>query len=158
MESHLPAILTPDLGLLFWMLLAFLVVFIVLGYFAYIDDSLQKAHDANEKLAHITQQSEQMLTEARERSSQIVKDATATRDGIIAQAQDKAREESSRIISEAKAQIENEKQAALQQIRNEVATLSVSIASKILRENLSDDADQMKYVEKLLDEISSQNK
>ena len=99
-----------------------------------------------------------MLTEARERSSQIVKDATATRDGIIAQAQDKAREESSRIISEAKAQIENEKQAALQQIRNEVATLSVSIASKILRENLSDDADQMKYVEKLLDEISSQNK
>ena len=171
MESHLPAILTPDLGLLFWMLLAFLVVFIVLGCFAfpvitkmvesrkkYIDDSLQKAHDANEKLAHITQQSEQMLTEARERSSQIVKDATATRDGIIAQAQDKAREESSRIISEAKAQIENEKQAALQQIRNEVATLSVSIASKILREKLSDDADQMKYVEKLLDEISSQNK
>ena len=172
MESlNLPAVLTPDLGLLFWMLVAFLVVFCILAKFGfpaivgmvekrkqYIDESLQKAHDANEKLASITEQSEKMLTEARERSAQIVKEAAATRDGIVAQAQDKAREESARIISEAKAQIENEKQAALQQIRNEVAELSVSIAEKILRKQLSDDATQMNYVNTLLDEVSSQSK
>lgn len=172
MESlNLPAILTPDLGLLFWMLVAFLVVFGVLAKFGfpaivgmveerkkYIDESLKKAHEANEKLAGITEQSEKLLTEAREHSAQVVKDAAATRDKIIAQAQDKAREESARIIAEAKAQIENEKQAALQDIRGEVAKLSVSIAEKILRQQLSDDANQMKYVNKLLDEVSSQAK
>lgn len=172
MESlNLPAILTPDLGLLFWMLVAFLVVFGVLAKFGfpaivgmveerkkYIDESLKKAHEANEKLAGITEQSEKLLTEAREHSAQVVKDAASTRDKIIAQAQDKAREESARIIAEAKAQIENEKQAALQDIRGEVAKLSVSIAEKILRQQLSDDANQMKYVNKLLDEVSSQAK
>ncbi|MDO4210565.1 MAG: F0F1 ATP synthase subunit B [Bacteroidales bacterium] len=168
MESlNLPAVLTPDLGLLFWMLLAFLVVFFVLAKFGfpaivgmveerkqYIDESLQKAHEANEKLASITTQSEQMLTEARERSAQIVKEAAATRDNIVATAQDKAREEGARIIAEAKQQIEAEKQAALQEIRGEVAQLSISVAEKILRKQLSDDAAQMQYVNQLLDEVS----
>ena len=168
MESlNLPAVLTPDLGLLFWMLLAFLVVFVILAKFGfpaivgmveerkqYIDESLQKAHEANEKLATITAQSEQMLTEAREHSAQIVKEAAATRDSIVASAQDKAREESARIINEAKQQIEAEKQAALQEIRGEVAQLSISVAEKILRKQLSDDAAQMQYVNKLLDEVS----
>lgn len=168
MESlNLPAVLTPDLGLLFWMLLAFLVVFFVLAKFGfpaivgmveerkqYIDESLQKAHEANEKLASITTQSEQMLTEARERSAQIVKEAAATRDNIVAAAQDKAREEGARIIAEAKQQIEAEKQAALQEIRGEVAQLSISVAEKILRKQLSDDAAQMQYVNQLLDEVS----
>lgn len=168
MESlNLPAVLTPDLGLLFWMLLAFLVVFFILAKFGfpaivgmveerkqYIDESLQKAHEANEKLASITTQSEQMLTEARERSAQIVKEAAATRDSIVASAQDKAREESARILAEAKQQIESEKEAALQEIRGEVAQLSISVAEKILRKQLSDDAAQMQYVNKLLDEVS----
>lgn len=168
MESlNLPAVLTPDLGLLFWMLVAFLVVFFVLAKFGfpaivgmveerkqYIDESLQKAHEANEKLATITAKSEQMLTKARERSAQIVKEAAATRDNIVASAQDKAREEGARIIAEAKQQIEAEKQAALQEIRGEVAELSISVAEKILRHQLSDDAAQMQYVNKLLDEVS----
>lgn len=168
MESlNLPAVLTPDLGLLFWMLLAFLIVFFVLAKFGfpaivgmveerkqYIDESLQKAHEANEKLASITAESEKMLTEARERSAQMVKEAAATRDSIVASAQDKAREESARILNEAKQQIEAEKQAALQEIRGEVAELSISVAEKILRTQLSDDAAQMQYVNKLLDEVS----
>ena len=169
--NSLPAILTPDLGLLFWMLLAFLVIFFVLAKFGfpaivnmveerknYIDESLRKAHEANEKLANIQAESEKMLQEARERQSQIVKEATATRDNIVAQAEGKAREESARIISEAKAQIEAEKQAAIADIRQQVATLSVSIAEKILRQHLSDDKNQMEYVDKLLDEVSSNAK
>lgn len=168
MESlNLPAVLTPDLGLLFWMLLAFLIVFFILAKFGfpaitgmveerkkYIDESLQKAHEANERLASITAESEKMLTEARERSAQIVKEAAATRDNIVASAQDKAREEGARIIAETKQQIENEKQAALQEIRSEVAQLSVSVAEKILMHELSTDEAQMQYVNQLLDEVS----
>lgn len=168
MESlNLPAVLTPDLGLLFWMLVAFLVVFFVLAKFGfpaivgmveerkkYIDESLQKAHEANEKLASITAQSEKMLTDARGRSAQIVKEAAATRDNIIAAAQEKARDEGARMIQEAKQLIEGEKQAALQEIRGEVAKLSISVAEKILRKQLSDEASQMQYVDKLLDEVS----
>lgn len=166
--NSLPAILTPDLGLLFWMLLAFLVVFGVLAKFgfpaivnmveerkAYIDESLKKAHEANEKLSNIQAESEKLLRDAREQSNQILKLAAQDRDNIVAQAQDKAREEGQRIISEAKAQIEAEKQNAISDIRAQVATLSVSIAEKILRQRLSGDAEQMKYVDKLLDEVSS---
>ncbi len=169
--SNLPAVLTPDLGLLFWMLLAFLVVFVVLAKKgfpaivnmveerkAYIDESLKKAHEANEKLANIQAEGEKMLLEARERQTQIVKEAQATRDKMIAQAEVKAREESARIIAEAKAQIETEKQNAIADIRQQVSVLSVSIAEKILRQKLSDDKSQMAYVDKLLDDVSSDAK
>lgn len=169
--QNLPAILTPDLGLLFWMLLAFLVIFFVLAKYgfpaivnmvnerkAYIDDSLRKAHEANEKLANIQQEGETLLKEARERQAQILTEASATRDAIVEQAQTKAREEGARIIQEAKAQIEAEKQNAISDIRKQVAELSVQVAEKILRQNLSSDAAQMKYVDKLLDEVSSNAK
>lgn len=164
----MPAILTPDLGLLFWMLLAFLVIFFVLAKFGFpaivnmveerkkfIDDSLRKAHEANERLANIQAESEKLLQEARERQSVIMKEAAAARDNMIASAEAKAREESARIISEAKAQIETEKQAAIADIRQQVAALSISVAEKILRQHLSDDKKQMEYVDKLLDEVSA---
>lgn len=165
---NLPAILTPDLGLLFWMLLAFLVIFFVLAKFGFpaivnmveerkkfIDDSLRKAHEANERLANIQAESEKLLQEARERQSVIMKEAAAARDNMIASAEAKAREESARIISEAKAQIETEKQAAIADIRQQIAALSISVAEKILRQHLSDDKKQMEYVDKLLDEVSA---
>lgn len=169
--QSLPAILTPDLGLLFWMMLAFLIVFFVLAKFAfpaitnmveerkaYIDSSLQKAQEANEKLANIQQESEALLQEARQRQADILKEASAIRDEMVAQAQVKAREEGTRLVEEARKQIENEKQAAISDIRKQVAVLSVSVAEKILRQRLSDDKVQMEYVDKLLDEVSSQAK
>ena len=166
--QNLPSILTPDLGLLFWMLLAFLVIFFVLAKYgfpvvtkmveerkAYIDDSLKKAHEANEKLANIQQEGENLLKEARERQQQILTEAAQTRDAIVEKAQMKAREEGTRIITEAKAQIEAEKQNAIADIRKPVAELSVQVAEKVLRKELSTDAAQMQYVDKLLDEVSS---
>ena len=166
--QNLPSILTPDLGLLFWMLLAFLVIFFVLAKYgfpvvtkmveerkAYIDDSLKKAHEANEKLANIQQEGENLLKEARERQQQILTEAAQTRDAIVEKAQMKAREEGARIITEAKAQIEAEKQNAIADIRKQVAELSVQVAEKVLRKELSSDAAQMQYVDKLLDEVSS---
>ena len=160
-----------DLGLLFWMAIAFLVVFGVLAKFGfpaiikmvderkqYIDDSLRKAHEANEKLANIQKEGESILQEARERQAQILKEATATRDAIVEKAQEKAREEGARLLSEAKAEIESEKQAAISDIRRQVATLSVEIAEKVLREKLSTDKAQMDLIDRMLDDVSSSDK
>ena len=165
--DNLPSILTPDLGLLFWMLLAFLVVFVVLAIFGfpaiinmvekrkqYIDESLSKAHEASERLENIRQEGEAMLQEAREQQAKIMQEAADTRDAIVEKAQEKAREEGARLLAEARQQIESEKQNAIRDIRAQVAVLSVQIAEKVLREKLSDDSQQMQLIDKLLDDVS----
>jgi len=169
--ENLPSILTPDLGLLFWMLLAFLVVFFVVAKYGfpaiigmvenrkrYIDESLQKAHEASERLANIQKEGESMLQEARQKQAQILKEAAETRDAIVSQAQEKAREEGNRLISEAKSEIESQKQAAISEIRAQVAELSVKVAEKILRKELSSDAQQMETIDRLLDEVAVEDK
>lgn len=121
----------------------------------YIDDSLRKAHEANEKLANIKIEGESILQEAREKQALLLKEAAATRDAIVGQAQDKARVEGNRLLSEAKAEIENQKRAAAGDIRKEVATLGVEIAEKILRVKLGNDKAQMDLIDRMLDEVSS---
>ena len=169
--ENLPSILTPDLGLLFWMLLAFLVVFFVVAKFGfpaiigmvedrkrYIDESLQKAHEASERLANIQKEGESMLQEARQKQAQILKEAADTRDAIVAQAKEKAREEGNRLIAEAKSEIESQKQAAISEIRAQMAELSVKVAEKILRKELDSDAKQMETIDRLLDEVAVEDK
>ena len=171
--SQLPSILTPDPGLLVWMLAAFLVVFFVLAKFGFpaitnmvekrknfIDESLRKAHEASVRLENIKQESESILQEARDKQAAILKEAAATRDSIVETAQAKAREESARIISEAKAEIESQKQAAISEIRGEVARLSVEVSEKVLRQKLGTNEAQMDYIDRMLDEVaaSSNNK
>lgn len=169
--ENLPSILTPDLGLLFWMLLAFLVVFFVVAKFGfpaiigmvenrkqYIDESLKKAHEASERLANIQKEGESMLQEARQKQAQILKEAADTRDAIVAQAQEKAREEGNRLIAEAKGEIESQKQAAISEIRAQVAELSVKVAEKILRKELASNAAQMETIDRLLDEVIVEDK
>ena len=164
-------LLLPDFGLLFWMTLVFLIVFAIMwkaGFpaiikmvndrKAYIDESLKKAHEANEKLANIQKEGESMLKQAREQQAAILKEASETRDAIVEKAQDKAREEGARLLSDAKAQIETEKQNAIREIRTQVAELSVQIAEKVLKAKLSDDKAQMDMINRLLDEDSSENK
>jgi F-type H+-transporting ATPase subunit b len=166
--TQLPAILTPDLGLLFWMLLAFLVVFGILAKYGfpaitnmvdernrYIDESLRKAHEAQERLANIEKEGESILQEAREKQAQILKEAAETRDAIVEQAQTKARAEGARLLDDAKTAIEQEKRAAIADIRQQVAALSVEIAEKVLRQNLKDDKAQMDLIERMLDEVST---
>ena len=166
--TQLPSILTPDLGLLFWMLLAFLVVFGVLAKFGfpaiinmvdernkYIDESLRKAHEAQERLANIEKEGESILQEAREKQALILKEAAATRDAMVEKAQEKARAEGARLMDEAKAAIEQEKKAAIADIRQQVAALSVDIAEKVLKQNLKDDKSQMDLIDRRLDEVSA---
>ena len=164
-------LLIPDSGLLFWMTLVFVIVFLILWKWgfpsivkmvndrkAYIDGSLKKAREANEKLANIQKEGELLLQQAREQQSKILKEASDTREAIVEKAQDKARDEGARIISDAKAEIQNEKQAAIRDIRNQVAELSVQIAEKILRQKLSGDKEQNELIDRLLDEVSSTDK
>lgn len=165
------SLITPDFGLLFWMTIVFLIVLGILSKYgfsvivkmvngrkAYIDDSLRKAHEANEKLANIKVESDAILQEARERQAQVIKEAAATRDAIVEKAQDKAREEGNRLLSEAKVEIENQKRAATGEIRKQVATLSVEIAEKILKEKLGNEKAQMELIDRMLDEISASEK
>ena len=89
---------------------------------------------------------------------QLLKEAAETRDAIVSQAQEKAREEGARLLSEAKAEIESQKQAAISEIRAQVAELSVKVAEKILRKELSSEAKQMETIDRLLDDISEVDK
>ena len=164
---NLPSILTPDFGLFFWMFVAFLVVFLLLAKFGfpvithmveerknYIDESLRKAHEAQERLANIEKEGESILQEAREKQAQILREAAETRDAIVEQAQEKARTEGARLLDDAKIAIEQEKKAAIADIRSQVAALSVEIAEKVLKQNLKDEKSQMDLIDRMLDEIS----
>ena len=161
------SLITPDFGLFFWMTVVFLVVLFILWKWgfpvivkmvderkAFIDESLRKAHEANERLANIQKEGESILQEAREKQAQILKEAAETRDAIVEKAQDKARSEGARLLEEAKAAIEQEKKAAIADIREQVATLSVEIAEKVLKQNLKDDKSQMDLIDRMLDEVS----
>ncbi len=121
---------------------------------AFIDESLKKAHEANERLANIQKEGESILQEAREKQAQILREAAETRDAIVEKAQDKARSEGARLLDEAKAAIEQEKKAAIADIREQVATLSVEIAEKVLKQSLKDDKSQMDLIDRMLDEVS----
>ncbi|MBR1712145.1 MAG: F0F1 ATP synthase subunit B [Alloprevotella sp.] len=164
--GNMPSILTPDFGLLFWMLVSFLVVFFLLAKYGFpailgaveerknfIDESLKNAREANEKLAGVKAESEKLLREAREKQAQIIKEAMATRDSIVAEARDKAQAEGRQLLEEAKKQIDAEKDNALRDIRSQVADLSVQIAEKVIRRQLSGDGEQEKYIERMLEDV-----
>lgn len=165
LSINLPSILTPDFGLLFWMLLAFLIVFFLMAKYGfpiitkmvedrknYIDESLQKAHEANERLAGIQQESERLLAEARAKQAEILAQAKATGDSIVSEARNKAQAEGAKLLQEAKAQIAAEKENALRDIRQTVADLSIVIAEKVVRQKLANNDEQQALIEQMLNE------
>ena len=164
--GNMPSILTPDFGLLFWMLVSFLVVFLLLAKYGFpailgaveerkkfIDESLMNAREANEKLASIQSESETILREAREKQAQIIRDAMLARDGIIQDARDKAQAEGRQLLEDAKRQIAAEKDVALRDIRSQVVDLSVQIAEKVIRRQLERDGEQEKFIERMLSDV-----
>ena len=165
------SILLPDFGLLFWMLVAFGIVFFVLAKFGfpaitsmiderkrYIDESLENARKANEQLAGINAESEAMLRAAHDEQAKILREAVETRDKIIKEAREKADAEGRKMVEDAKNIIKQEREAALREIRNEVAELSLAIAEKVLRHNLQGSEAQNSYVDKMVDEAFAAKK
>ena len=159
----------PDAGLLFWMLLAFSVVFFVLYKYGfpiitsmiearkqYIDDALKGAKEANEKIADIERQCNSLLEEARQRQVEILREATAAREQIIKEAHEKADAESVKLITAAKQEIERLREDALNAVREEAAKIAVAVAEKILRRELAGEQRQQEYIEKLVDETKGE--
>ena len=164
-------LLTPDFGTFFWMLVSFIIVLVILAKFGfpalvnmvnerkqYIDDSLKSAREANEKLSHIKEESESILVEARKEQARILKEAMDTRTQIVNEARDKAKAEGGRLLEEARKQIQKEKDDAIRDIRKQVAELSVEVAQKVLRKQLSSEVEQNGMIERLLDEVSDSKK
>lgn len=165
------SLLLPDAGLLFWMLLAFGVVFAVLYKFGfpiitsmidarkqYIDEALKKAKEANEKIANIEQQCNGLIEEARQRQVEILREATAAKEQIIREAREKADAETAKIVAEAKREIEQQRQDALNSLRNEAATVAIAVSEKILRKQLEGKESQQEYIERLVDEAQNELK
>lgn len=159
------SLLTPELGLLFWMLLSFLIVFGVLAKFGFpvitgmvdkrrarIEEGLLAAKEATERLQGVEQEAEKMLAEAQKKQSEIVADAMADSRRIIEGARQKAEAEATARVEAALSQIEIEKQKALGELRREVAMLSLDVAEKVLREKMKDSTAQAGYIERLIAE------
>jgi F-type H+-transporting ATPase subunit b len=159
-------LVTPDIGTIFWMLLMFIIVLLILKKFAWkpilnalrnreqsIEESLRSADKAKKEMEKLKADNEKVLAEARKERDEMLKETKKTSEEILSAAKDKAAEESKKIIKSARLQIEHEKEAAISDIRNQVAGLSVEIAEKILQEKLKDDKTQQELMEKLLKEI-----
>jgi len=162
------SLLLPDAGLLFWMLLAFVVVFILLAKYGFpvvtkmvddrktfIDQSLAKANEANEQLADIKVNSEKILAEARAQQVKILNEAQSMHDKIIEDARKEAQVAGKKQLNEIRQQIEAEKIEAIQSVRREIAGLAVDVATKVIRQKIDKDKDQMDLVDRMLEEIEA---
>jgi len=160
-------LVSPGIGLIFWMTLSFGVVLFVLGKFAWkpimkslkereatIDDALNEANKAREEMKTLHFDNLKLLNEAKEERDAILNDARKVRDSIIEKSKLRANEEANRIVDSAKETIQNEKMAAITDLKNQLANLSIEIAEKILRDELSDGKKHKDYVKKLMDEIN----
>ncbi|MFT3752751.1 MAG: F0F1 ATP synthase subunit B [Paludibacter sp.] len=161
------ALLLPESGLLFWMLLSFGIVVLILAKFGfpiiikmvesrktYIDESLLIAKQTYEQMAVVKEQSEAIVDNARREQVKIMNEAAQTRDVLIKEAKEKAGLEAAKLIDEARKQILVEKEDAIRDIRRQVAELSVDIAEKVLRGQLDKKNEQMDMINRLLDEIN----
>jgi F-type H+-transporting ATPase subunit b len=159
-------LLLPEFGLLIWTLLAFLIVFFILGKFAWpaivkglrdreagITDSLATAERVRAEMAQLKSENEALLAQAREERAVMLKEARDAKDKIINEAKEQAKAAAEKIITDAQAAIERNKMAALIEVKNEIGLLVVGISEKILRRELVDKTEQEKYIKQLAEEV-----
>jgi F-type H+-transporting ATPase subunit b len=158
-------LVTPDIGLLFWMLVSFSIVLFLLKKYAWkpilkslnereqsIAEALNSAKKAKEEMAMLKSENEKLLAEARAERDVILREARDVKDSIIMEARSKATSETDRLLQVARESIQNEKIAAISELKNQVAALSVEIAEKILKEELTSVDKQRKLVSDYLQE------
>ena len=159
-------LVTPGIGLLFWMLLMFGVVLWVLKKFAWkpilnalknreysIQEALMRAETARQEMKSLKEDNEKIVAEAKEERVQILKDAKEVKEEIIVLAKEQATEEGKKMIKEAKDDIKNEKDSAIEEIKKQVTELSIDIAEKILREKLADKDNQKELIDNWMKDI-----
>ena len=161
------SLVTPEFGLLFWMVVIFGIVFFLLAKFGFpvitdmvdkrsakIAQSLKDADEIEARMASWKAEQAQMLEATRKEQSLMLREATETKARIVADARAQAQAQADKILSDAKAQIEAEKESALRDVRKEIALLSVQVAEKVLRHELSDEGSQRAFIDQLVDEAS----
>lgn len=159
-------LVTPEFGTVFWMLLSFLMILFILKKFAWkpilsalkeretsIDNALRSADKAREEMEQLETDNEKIIKEAKNERDNLLKDARLVKDMIISEAKEKAITETEKIIEDARVKIESEKDAALDEIKNQIAIFSIEIAEKILKKKLESTKDQKDMINDLLDEI-----
>ena len=164
-------LITPDFGPLFWMTLAFGIVFFVLAKFALpvingmlkkreeeINNALELAERTHKEMEQLQANNEQLLQQAREERTKMLNEAKQISDKFIEEAKAKANEEKDRIIENAKEIIEHEKMAATIEVKNQIADISIKVAEKIIGKALESDKEQLDYINRLLKEIEDKNK
>jgi F-type H+-transporting ATPase subunit b len=160
------SVIKPDPGLIFWTSLIFIVLWFVLGRMAFrpiqdalkqreedIQGALDEAKRAREEMANLNAENERLLTEAREERAKILKEAKEAKNAMITDAKDQAKAEASKIVANAKQEIENQKQAAMTDLKNQLGQMAIEIAEKVLRKQLAGDKEQESFVNSLVDEI-----
>ncbi len=163
----LASLIEPAIGLIFWTTITFILLLVLLGKFAWkpiltaiktrekgIEDALASAENALNDMRELKSNNEKILAEARAERDNLLKEARDTKDTIIAEAKAKSQAEADRIMSSAREQITNEKNAAVAELKNQVATLSIEIAEKILRSELSSDEKQKALVNNLMKDVN----
>lgn len=156
----------PQIGLVFWTTIAFLVLFFVLRAFAWkpmlkaihdreqgIEDALSKADKMKADIAAMQSENEALLAKAREERAQMIKEAKETTDKMVADAKNKAKSEYDRIVADAQVAINQQKSAALTDVKNQVGSLVVEVAEKVLRKELANKSEQESYIKQLADGV-----
>lgn|SRR6185312_3202247 len=160
-------LILPSVGLIFWMTITFLIVFFLLRKLAWkpilsalkdreksIQNALDSAQKAKEEMAALQASNEAILMEARNERDKLLKEARDTKESIISEAKAGAQKEADKIMQSARESIQSEKTAAMEELKNQVAKLSIEIAEKIIRTELSSDEKQKALVNTMLDEVS----
>ncbi|MCR5518887.1 MAG: F0F1 ATP synthase subunit B [Bacteroidales bacterium] len=163
-------LITPDTGLLFWMVLIFGIVFFILAKWgfpaitgmvdkrnAHIDESLKLAEEARVRMSELAKEQEALIAQTRQEQGRILKEAAQARSEILAQAKEDAQAQTAQMVQKAREQIDNERETALRDIRRQVALLSVDVAEKVLRSRLSDDSEQQALIGRLSEEATREN-
>ncbi|MBL0327872.1 MAG: F0F1 ATP synthase subunit B [Bacteroidetes bacterium] len=157
----------PSIGLIFWMVVSFSIILFLLRKFAWkpilgmikerelsIENALAAAENAKAEMKALQSNNEKILADARSERDQLLKDAREIREKMIADAKGIAAKEGERLLTIARENIQNEKMAAITELKNQVATLSIEIAEKILKSELSSDEKQKTLVNTLLKDVN----
>lgn len=159
--------LTPEIGLIFWTTLSFLLLLFLLRKYAWkpilgalnqreegIKKALESAEAARMEMQNLQAGNEKLLAEARAERDVMLREAREIKDKIVAEAKNEAQEQGAKMIAQAKATIESEKKAAIAELKDQVASLSLEIAEKVIRKELADKDQQLKLVENMLEDVT----
>ena len=157
-------IVSPGIGLILWMTVSFAALVFILRRYAWkpilkslhdreetIDEALNQANMAREEMKNLKSDNEKLLKEAQEERAGMLRDARKVKESIIEEAKTKANEEANNIVENAKERIENEKMAAMTDLKNQIASISIEVAEKVLERELATENKQEAYLKKLIE-------